>query len=602
MSERTEQLRRNLETALDELYRKPGATIKDVEVAFQEEIENIYTDTPWWKVTNYWDIFNALFFDNMSPEEIIEIIIDKAEAYEEADGNRELEESKSVLREGFKTKRYPTANGEKIQIDSGYSVFTVNGGSEDGNKSMWNALVSTAENIIERENIEYYTISRYIQPNYGILILNLRTFPSQEAKEAWESRKHGFEEIVELEESKSLNEKIPSDLAQAYRNSTASLDRGVQGYTPNLDARRGELDFENTDYIEITPEEAEEYRRKGEADKLRVIYWGSAYTVDPRSFKLRPSTGIKPKDEYITRTGRRVNNSNHVPFTHMMEIADKIYYTNEGDIKRSKRNSDEWDSGNHSAFRHEKALLKSWEEYKDKYEKRLQELEDKWEEGDISRKDYEAAKEKLLGNIKYWRDQADEQRFYIRKQTRNQQDEYITKLIRKAVDSFYGLKNRLKRLESESQWRAQDVIDAKSGKSYYQNRVREIKDKIQKLQIDLAYYEKIAGTPEIEEAENELSLTLKEIEETKKQLDDLLKRKPDVKETDELEEGKKLKSKKPLREDSIGDELAKYQKWVDYDMKRYGKISDKTEEELKDAGLELVKDQHGDYEVIAKDK
>ena len=524
MSERTEQLRRNLETALDELYRKPGATIKDVEVAFQEEIENVYTDTPWWKVTNYWDIFNALFFDNMSPEEIIEIIIDKAEAYEEAGSNKELEESKSVLREGFggfKIKRYPTANGKKIQIDSGYSVFTINGGSEAGNKSMWNALVSAAKNIIERENIEYYTISRYIQPNYGILILNLRTFPSQEAKEAWESRKHGFEEIIELEESKSLkesvagkyseriwdaleigamsyqevaeaaiyylsddevedlarmndwvyifedpeedeeeedeeleeskslNEKIPADLAKAYRQS-AEYRRGEGAlYIPDLGDREGDLDFENTDYIEITPEEAEEYRKKREADKLRVIYWGSAYMVDPRSFKLKPSTDIKPEDEYITRTGRHINNSNYVPFSHMMEIADKIYYTNEGDIKRTKRNSDEWDSGAHSFERFEKSTLKDWEKYLDEYEKRLQELEDMWEEGDISRKEYEIKKEKLLNKVKYWRKKADNQRFYIRNQARKKQDEYITKLIRKAVDSFYDLKNKLLSLDSE---------------------------------------------------------------------------------------------------------------------------------------------------------
>ena len=61
---------------------------------------------------------------------------------------------------------------------------------------MWDLLVSEAKDIIERENIKYYTISKYIQPNYGILKLNLRTFPSQEAKEAWESRKHGFEEII----------------------------------------------------------------------------------------------------------------------------------------------------------------------------------------------------------------------------------------------------------------------------------------------------------------------------------------------------------------------------------------------------------------------
>ena len=104
---------------------------------------------------------------------------------------------RNKLREDFKIRRYPTANeGKKIQIDSDYSVFPINGGSEDGTKSMWNALVSEAKDIIEKENIKYYTISKYIQPNYGILKLNLRTFPSQEAKEAWESRKHGFEEII----------------------------------------------------------------------------------------------------------------------------------------------------------------------------------------------------------------------------------------------------------------------------------------------------------------------------------------------------------------------------------------------------------------------
>jgi hypothetical protein len=62
-----------------------------------------------------------------------------------------------------------------------------------------------------------------------------------------------------------------------------------------------------------------------------------------------------------------------------------------------------------------------------------------------------------------------------------------------------------------------------------------------------------------------------------------------------------LSKEKPLKEnDQAADVLAKYQKWVDYDMKRYGKVSDKTNKELKDAGFELVKDDHGDYEVTSK--
>lgn len=41
------------------------------------------------------------------------------------------------------------------------------------------------------------------------------------------------------------------------------------------------------------------------------------------------------------------------------------------------------------------------------------------------------------------------------------------------------------------------------------------------------------------------------------------------------------------------------QKWVDFDMKRYGEISERTNKLVKKAGFQIVKDDHGDYEVIA---
>lgn len=41
------------------------------------------------------------------------------------------------------------------------------------------------------------------------------------------------------------------------------------------------------------------------------------------------------------------------------------------------------------------------------------------------------------------------------------------------------------------------------------------------------------------------------------------------------------------------------QKWIDYDMKHYGKISDNTNEIIKKAGFQIIKDDHGDYEVTA---
>lgn len=53
--------------------------------------------------------------------------------------------------------------------------------------------------------------------------------------------------------------------------------------------------------------------------------------------------------------------------------------------------------------------------------------------------------------------------------------------------------------------------------------------------------------------------------------------------------------------ENIGSDIAEYQKWVDYDMKKYGKISDDTNEKIKKAGLKIVKDDHNDYEVIANE-
>lgn len=53
--------------------------------------------------------------------------------------------------------------------------------------------------------------------------------------------------------------------------------------------------------------------------------------------------------------------------------------------------------------------------------------------------------------------------------------------------------------------------------------------------------------------------------------------------------------------ENIGSDIAEYQKWVDYDMKKYGKISDDTNEKIRKAGLKIVKDKYGDYEVIANE-
>ena len=69
---------------------------------------------------------------------------------------------------------------------------------------------------------------------------------------------------------------------------------------------------------------------------------------------------------------------------------------------------------------------------------------------------------------------------------------------------------------------------------------------------------------------------------------------------DEEEVKVEVEEEEDLTED-LGDDLAKYQKWVDYDMKRYGKVSDKTKQDLDKANLTIVKDKYGAYQVISKE-
>ena len=54
------------------------------------------------------------------------------------------------------------------------------------------------------------------------------------------------------------------------------------------------------------------------------------------------------------------------------------------------------------------------------------------------------------------------------------------------------------------------------------------------------------------------------------------------------------------KRESIGSDLGEFQKWVDYDMDKYGEVSKNTMSKIRKAGLTLVKDDYGDWEVIAK--
>lgn len=61
-------------------------------------------------------------------------------------------------------------------------------------------------------------------------------------------------------------------------------------------------------------------------------------------------------------------------------------------------------------------------------------------------------------------------------------------------------------------------------------------------------------------------------------------------------------TEKNLEDSKTNDEkvdITKMQEWVDYDMKHYGKISEKTNDILRENGLSVVKSKYGQYEVVA---
>lgn len=68
---------------------------------------------------------------------------------------------------------------------------------------------------------------------------------------------------------------------------------------------------------------------------------------------------------------------------------------------------------------------------------------------------------------------------------------------------------------------------------------------------------------------------------------------------EEVEKNESLRKNRRLKESCS---INQCQKWVDYDMKKYKKISDDTMEKIKSSGYSVVKDQYGDYEVIADRK
>lgn len=95
-----------------------------------------------------------------------------------------------------------------------------------------------------------------------------------------------------------------------------------------------------------------------------------------------------------------------------------------------------------------------------------------------------------------------------------------------------------------------------------------------------------------------------ETEESEEPVEEKSEEEVEVSSEEEIEES--IKTRKRVRTEELTESdkpaatsIEDAQKWVDFDMKRYGKISERTNELVKKAGFQIIKDDHGDYEVTA---
>ncbi len=171
-----------------------------------------------------------------------------------------------------------------------------------------------------------------------------------EAKKDLEKVADELEARKKLAEKYVLNEEpIPSDLAKAYKSSY---------HHP------GDVDLQNSEYIEITPEEAIQIVRKGDPSSLRLIIEGQLILIDGKygsqNDKYR-NRYVHWDHHYFTKSGNRVTDTARFPIPHLVKIADKIYKTNENQTPKDPNLMAQRSGNRHSDYEYNSLYDASFE-------------------------------------------------------------------------------------------------------------------------------------------------------------------------------------------------------------------------------------------------
>ena len=163
-----------------------------------------------------------------------------------------------------------------------------------------------------------------------------------EAKKDLEKVADELEARKKLAEKYVLNEEpIPSDLAKAYKSSYH---------------RPENVDLQNSEYTEITPEEAIQIVRKGDPSTLRLIIEGQLILIDGKygsqDDKYR-NRYVHWDHHYFTKSGNRVTDTARFPIPHLVKIAEKIYKTNENQTPKDPNLMAQRSGNRHSDYEYD---------------------------------------------------------------------------------------------------------------------------------------------------------------------------------------------------------------------------------------------------------
>lgn len=149
---------------------------------------------------------------------------------------------------------------------------------------------------------------------------------------------YNAEDVLDLIDCSHLNEALPADLANAFRNATkVSRERIDQTGYGNIKDEVS-IDFEKSDYREVSKEDALKAIDEGNLGDLRIIFDNQLVVYGPNKnqiYKATPSNWRK--EDLYKHLGSKVNSTRMMTPQEIIDGAEKIYIADEASIDPEER-------------------------------------------------------------------------------------------------------------------------------------------------------------------------------------------------------------------------------------------------------------------------